>query len=34
MVTLDGLIQLARQNADMQEEIARRVKQLEDSGEK
>jgi len=31
MVTLDDLIQLARENANMQEEIKRRVEQLEDS---
>lgn len=34
MVTLDDLLQLARQNAETQEEIKRRVEQLEDSREK
>lgn len=34
MVTLDDLLQLARQNAEMQEEIKRRVEQLEDSEDK
>ena len=34
MVTLDDLIHLARENANMQEEIKRRVKRLEDSENK
>lgn len=33
MVTLDGLLELAKENANIQEEIKRRVKRLEDSGD-
>lgn len=31
MVTLDDLLQLAKENANMQEEIKRRVEQLEEN---
>jgi len=34
MVTLDDLLHLAKENANMQEEIKRRVEQLEDSENK
>jgi len=33
MIKIDELLQLARENANMQEEIERRVKQLEDGGD-